>query len=265
MFIARNTPAYVVAYVVLMVPTYILPYFGSNSSMVNALSTAMGMGPTPQWWAHVWCLAMLAVLGWLRGNAIGKAFLPVFPVLAAVFDLTPGLSMIPMAPSLLHLAGIIVGAMGTAAVAGDDAIENTQLVLMRKAKIVAGVATMLAIGGTTLFTVTMSRTAKSLQGYSKPSEAKAPATMISPAQHPQNASGSNSPANKKAMPSTTPPSASAEGEARSQVPQKTATASLSQPPKAKHRRTKAQDAPKTAETKSANQEKQSIRYIRLND
>lgn len=261
MFIARSTPAYVAAYLVLMVPTYILPYFGSNSTLVNAFSAALGMGPTPQWWAHIWCLAMLAVLSWLRSNAIGKAFLPVFPVLAAVFDLTPGLSVIPMIPTLLHLAGIIVGAMGVAAVTTKAATGNAELVLMRKAKIVAGIATMLAISGSMLFTVTMSRTAKSLQGLSKPSEAKVPATTMFSAQHPQNASGPNTPANKDVILLTTPSSASAEAEVRPQAP----PIPVTEPRKARPRTTKVQDDPQTAETKSAHQEKPSIRYIRIND
>lgn len=110
MLIVRSTPAYVVAYLVLMVPTYILPYAGSNSALVNGFSTAMGMGPTPQWWAHAWCLVMLVVLGWLRGNTIGKAFLPALPAVAALFDMTPGLSMVPLIPTLLHLAAIFFGA-----------------------------------------------------------------------------------------------------------------------------------------------------------
>lgn len=257
MFIARSTPAYVVAYLVLMVPTYILPYFGSNSTLVNAFSAALGMGPTPQWWAHLWCLTMLAVLGWLRGNAIGKAFLPVFPVLAAVFDLTPGLSAIPLIPTLLHLAGIIVGVMVAPNVTMEAAPGNGEFILMRKAKIIAGLATLFAIGGSTLFVATMSQAGKSLQGLSKPSEAKAPATEASTVQPV---------IRKDAVPVAAPLSASSEADIQPQSLPKVAHATPVTPlHKATSRAVSGQGDSQKAAAKPVNQEKPNIRYIRLND
>lgn len=253
MFIARSTPAYVAIYLVLMVPTYILPYFGSNSALVNAFSAALGMGPTPQWWAHVWCLTMLTLLGWLRGNAIGKAYLPVFPVLAAVFDLTPGLSAIPLLPTLLHLAGIILGAMGVASVTSETSSRDTEFVLLRKARIIAGLATIFAIGGSTLFSVTMSRASNGLQNLSKPPEAKAPAAVISPP-------------SKEAVPVATPSSVNVEAEILPQAPPKTAhTAPVTEAHEARPRTTRSPGDSQKSAIKAVTQEKPNVRYIRLND
>lgn len=265
MFIARSTPAYIVAYLVLMVPTYILPYFGSNSTLVNAFSAALGMGPTPQWWAHVWCLIMLTVLGWLRGKVIGKTYLPVFPVLAAVFDLTPGLSAIPMVPTFLHLAGIIVGAMGAATVAVDEAGRNVESVLMRKAGATAGAATLLAIGGSILFAITMSQAGKSLRGPGELSEAKVLPNSILPDRQQQNANQSNAQANNRSMPSTTPSQASAEANTIAKTTPEITHAAAAEPRKASSRTTRAPSYTKTAERKSANQEKPNVRYINLGD
>lgn len=265
MLIARLTPAFVVAYLMLMIPTYILPYFGSNSTMVNALGAALGMGPTPQWWAHVWCLSMLSMLGWLRGKVIGKTYLPVFPVLAAVFDLTPGLSAIPMVPTFLHLAGIIVGAMGVAAVAVDEAGRNVESVLMRKAGATAGAATLLAIGGSILFAVTMSQAGKSLRGPGELSEAKVLPNSILPDRQQQNANRSSAPTNNRTIPSTTPPQASAEANAIAKKAPEITHAAAAEPRKASLRTTRASSYTKTAETKSANQEKPNVRYIKLSD
>jgi hypothetical protein len=151
--IARSTPAYVFIYIVLMVPTYILPYFGSNSTLVNAFSTALGMGPTPQWWAHAWTLTMLCLLAWARSGAVNRTWLPVLPILASAFDLTPGLSSIPLMPTLLHIGGILAGVIGASS--NPDAESATdQTGLSRMTRNTAAVATLCAIGGAGLFMVT---------------------------------------------------------------------------------------------------------------
>lgn len=174
MLIAKNATTYVVAYLALMAPTYILPYFGSNSTLANAFSTALGMGPMPQWWAHAWCLIMLVLLCWLRGNAIGKGFLPAFPVLAGAFDMIPGLSMIPLVPTLLHTVGIVLGVKDAPQIE-IASISERELAITRKAKLVAGGATLFAVAGSLLFISTGGRNLKSLQNKSEPRVVKAPA------------------------------------------------------------------------------------------
>lgn len=107
-----NALFYIVGYLALMVPTYVLPYFGSNSIVVNSIGAAMGRGMTPFWWLHLWALVMLALMAYARGKHISKTFIVVFPITAAVFDMTPGLSLVSFVPTAIHLIALVLGAMG---------------------------------------------------------------------------------------------------------------------------------------------------------
>ena len=111
-----NAPVFVVAYVLFMLPTYYLPYVGSNSAIVGALGAAAGAGVNPAFWVHLGALLVLCFLCWVRGAYVGKGWLIVFPILAVVFDLVPGLSAIPMIPTIMHLLAIILGVVGAKAV-----------------------------------------------------------------------------------------------------------------------------------------------------
>ncbi|AUX69475.1 hypothetical protein CHX26_08215 [Porphyrobacter sp. HT-58-2] len=98
-----------------MFPTYVLPYFGSNSAVVNAglaAADAMaggGNGLNILMFVHLACLGGLVLISWLRGAVVDKGWLVIFPILAAVFDMVPGLNWIPLIPTGMHLAAIIVG------------------------------------------------------------------------------------------------------------------------------------------------------------
>lgn len=120
--IFSSTVGFLVSYLVLMIPTYLLPYFGSNSSIINGMAALFGRGPTPQWWMHFWCLVMLVLVAHVRGQLVQKTFLLAFPILALVFDLTPGLSAIPLVPTVMHLLCIILGAMAVVQ-ARDESTE----------------------------------------------------------------------------------------------------------------------------------------------
>lgn len=144
MKIFRNTPVYVVAYLLFMLPTYILPYFGSNSALMNSMGIGLGAGFLPQWWAHVWSLVMLAMITWVRGGWIGKTYLPIFPVLAAVFDMFPLLSAIPLIPTILHVIALIMGSI-TSKEGDVSQVGNDQLA--RKALMGITIMTVLAVGG----------------------------------------------------------------------------------------------------------------------
>lgn len=98
-----------ISYIVFMIPTYVLPYLGSNSIVANGLWSAVGMGFLPQFWLHVLALYALVVICWTRGARIRVPWLPVFPALAAVFDLVPILSWIPLVPTGCHVAALIIG------------------------------------------------------------------------------------------------------------------------------------------------------------
>lgn len=108
----RNAIVFFVIYLLFLIPTYYLPYAGSNSSVINALGAAVGAGLSPQFWAHVAALFVLVITTWLRGCAIGKQWIVVFPLIAAVFDMTPGLSIIPLIPTAMHVIALIMGARG---------------------------------------------------------------------------------------------------------------------------------------------------------
>ncbi len=105
----KNTAVYVALYILLMIPTYILPYFGSNSMLINAFGMAFGIGPNPQWWVHVWFIVAITVISWGRSEFCTKKWLPIFPVLAGVFDMVPMLNSIPLIPTILNICGIIFG------------------------------------------------------------------------------------------------------------------------------------------------------------
>ena len=112
-----NAPIFVSLYVLLMIPTYLLPYSGSNSLFVNSMVAGMASvynqsTPLSMYvasFAHVACLLLLAMLAFFRGKHFGKTWIVVLPVLALIFDFVPGFSLIPLVPTVMHLATIIIG------------------------------------------------------------------------------------------------------------------------------------------------------------
>lgn len=152
----RNTLFFAIGYVILMIPTYLLPWLGSNSTVLNVLGATIGHGMMPQWWAHAWCLVMLVLMAWMRGDFIGKKYLPVFPFMAAVFDLTPGLSVIPLIPTALHLVAIILGTKIADQQPLADSVGTTSGLgsVPRKAGMLAGLMTVAAISGSVFFVST---------------------------------------------------------------------------------------------------------------
>jgi hypothetical protein len=108
-----NTPVFVLAYIVFMLPTYFLPYAGSNSSLLQGMDAAMGTKHlNPAFWFHFGTMLILCLLCWTRGAYVNRKWLIIFPILATVFDFVPGLSLIPMIPTFMHLAAIIAGVAG---------------------------------------------------------------------------------------------------------------------------------------------------------
>lgn len=100
---------FVFLYVVFMIPTYFLPYLGSNSSLINSASLSSGFGMTPFFWLHLFSLLVLILLTWVRALVVGNVRLVIFPVLAMIFDMVPVLSLIPFIPTLFHLLAILIG------------------------------------------------------------------------------------------------------------------------------------------------------------
>lgn len=108
-----NAVVFVLLYILLMVPTYVLPYFGSNSSvMLASLASANALSHAPQFLLHLGALGALVLVAWARGSRVDKMWLVVFPLLAAVFDFVPALSVVPLVPTVMHLLAIVLGVVG---------------------------------------------------------------------------------------------------------------------------------------------------------
>lgn len=120
--VAGNPVLYVGAYLLFMIPTYVLPYMGSNSHILRnagqAINRDMGNAAgaaalNVPFYLHLILLGLLVVLGFVRGHRIGKRWLVLFPALALAFDMLPVLTLIPLVPTAMHLAAIIAGVVGT--------------------------------------------------------------------------------------------------------------------------------------------------------
>ena len=115
MHLLGNAFVFVGLYIVFMLPTYYLPYVGSNSSLINTAGMVAQGNLLPAFWLHLGALLVLVAVTWFRGVLVEKPWLVILPLLAAVFDLAPGLSSIPMVPTVLHLLVLILGVAGARA------------------------------------------------------------------------------------------------------------------------------------------------------
>jgi hypothetical protein len=166
--IFRGAFGFVVGYLVFMLPTYVLPYFGSNSAIVGAIGAVVGRGFTPQFWLHAWCLGMLVLVTSIRGKHIGKGWLLIFPVLASFFDLVPGVNLIPLVPTVMHLLALILGAVGSSAAATNTEPKNAPVQQpFGWEPWVAGLMSLTAIGGTLLFVNGVKATSKQVLAPSR--------------------------------------------------------------------------------------------------
>lgn len=121
-----NGPVVVIVYLILMMPTYILPYFGSNSAAMVAIQSSgpSGSGTLFFTFLHIGCLVGLIIITFFRGKYVGKTWLIIFPILAGLFDFVPGFSSIPLVPTMMHLLVIILG-VASAPVAKKQITEST--------------------------------------------------------------------------------------------------------------------------------------------
>jgi ABC-type long-subunit fatty acid transport system fused permease/ATPase subunit len=72
---------------------------------------------------HGLFLLVCVITAAVYGRSINKSGLFAFPLVAALFDLIPILSMIPLVPTVLHIIAIVTGLFGTAKVQDADADE----------------------------------------------------------------------------------------------------------------------------------------------
>lgn len=110
--ILSHPAIYAILYLMFMAPTYLLPYLGSNSTFINAAAMSVGVWVNPWLSVHLAALLMLITLSWIRGSEIGKEWLVIFPILASLFDLLPGMNVVPFVPTVMHLLAIILGVVG---------------------------------------------------------------------------------------------------------------------------------------------------------
>ncbi len=112
-----NAVLYALLYIVCMIPTYVLPYLGSNSGAVNTTVLAASGELPILFLVHVGSLIAAVILALLRGKSTRRLWLVIFPILAAVFDLLPVLNWVPLVPTVMHLLAVIFGVMGGQTVA----------------------------------------------------------------------------------------------------------------------------------------------------
>lgn len=101
----RHAPAFVLIYSVPLVFTYMLPFLGSNSVVINTLTS----GLNPFFWMHLLAAMSMVLIGGIRGALLGKEWLLFLPVLALMFDFLPILNCIPFGPSVFHALTLLSG------------------------------------------------------------------------------------------------------------------------------------------------------------
>lgn len=130
---------YLVFYVLGMIPTYILPYFGSNSYVATGVGAALsaasgGVVQSPFGGAftilHIGALTVCIVIAGARGKTNGKSWLVALPIVATLFDLAPVLNVIPLVPTVLHVIALVVGFAESAIPVPDDKIPDSRLILL---------------------------------------------------------------------------------------------------------------------------------------
>ena len=99
---------YALTYLIVMIPTYLWRYaFGASvisaagESEVAELSGAMNI-------CFLINYAILIFLAYRRSKKVNKSILPLFPVIAAIFDIV--LVFIPFVPTVFNLMALIMGA-----------------------------------------------------------------------------------------------------------------------------------------------------------
>ena len=153
-----NVVVFIIAYLAVMVLTYVLPYYGSNSYAVGFLSSFMlkGWGLMPQTWMHIWALSILILIAYVRGIAIGKIYLVAFPIIATAFDLLPGMNSIPLVPTVMHLLTLVLGAMGGAKKSSEESggVPAAMNSASHAAAIGCLLITLLALAGSAIYWTT---------------------------------------------------------------------------------------------------------------
>lgn len=108
-----NTTAFVVIYILLMIPAYLT--YVDSSSTISSGSLGINMVSLPLL-LHFGSMLMLCYICFIRGKLIGKSWLGFIPLIAIAFEFLPALSAIPLVPSVYHLLAIVIGCFATTTV-----------------------------------------------------------------------------------------------------------------------------------------------------
>ncbi len=98
--------SFLFAYILALLPTYVLPYVSALSGLMNFVSGGEG---TVLPGLHTGCLVLCVFVAYLRSEATGRRLTLLLAALAAVFDLVPMLSAIPLVPTVLHVLALAKG------------------------------------------------------------------------------------------------------------------------------------------------------------
>ena len=78
-----NGAVFAAIYIVCMIPTYYLPYMGSNSEMISGSPDIPGLGISPETALHLLAMALQSRLKLRENNAcddkFGHVFVQIFP------------------------------------------------------------------------------------------------------------------------------------------------------------------------------------------
>ena len=106
-----NATAYVVIYILFMIPTYLTHV--DSSSTISSSDLGVNM-VTMCLLLHMGSMLMLCYICFIRGKLISKSWLVFIPLIAIAFEFLPALSAIPLVPSVYHLLAIVIGSSATA-------------------------------------------------------------------------------------------------------------------------------------------------------
>lgn len=96
---------YFYVYAALIIPSYLLPWLGSNSMVANIVSSQARWGFS----VHVLSLGLAVGVSFLRGWSIKKPELGPLALAAAGCDLIPLLNLVPLLPSFFHALALLLG------------------------------------------------------------------------------------------------------------------------------------------------------------
>ncbi len=108
-----NTTAFVVIYILFMIPAYLT--YVDSSSTISGGNMSMNTVTVPML-LHMGSMLMLCYICFIRGKLIGKSWLGFIPLIAIAFEFLPALSAIPLVPSVYHLLAIVIGCFATVSV-----------------------------------------------------------------------------------------------------------------------------------------------------